>query len=258
VLYQSFSTNITVFQPSLFVTPSVLPITTAPEKTIERTITVQNTAPIDANIITSFSGLSLSVDGPSVIGAGESVTLTLRLNTFSLSEGVYDGQVNFNSVVGDASVIINLNVIGDVTSQAYQKISELDLLESNITYLSKMWVNTSDAEKLLNEAKTLFNEVIAEYENENYLSAKAKFDKASAKFSELQTTLSQLYVKSPDYSFLIWYFAAAVVVIIITITIIKLRGRRKKPKIEKREVIQPKKKEVYFEPKGGEYRTEYY
>ena len=64
----------------------------------------------------------------------------------------------------------------------------------------------------------------------------------------------------PDFSYIVWYFALAIIVVIITITIVKIRGRRKKVKIKRKEIPKeaPKKEEIYFEPKGGEYRTEYY
>jgi hypothetical protein len=112
----------------------------------------------------------------------------------------------------------------------------------------------------LNKTKANLNATINEYKKENYASAKAKFEDALSQASELETTVSNLYSQMPDYSFIVWDFAAAVVVIIVTVTIIKIRGRRKRQKTKKKEIPkeEPKKEEIYFEPKGGEYRTEYY
>jgi hypothetical protein len=113
---------------------------------------------------------------------------------------------------------------------------------------------------LLNRTKAILNETIKEFYKENYANAKAKFEEASVKATELEATVSGLYGKLPDYSFIIWDFAAVVVIIIVTVTIIKIKGRRKKLKVVKKKIPkeEPKKEEVYFEPKGGEYRTEYY
>jgi hypothetical protein len=260
VLYLNFSTNITLLQPSLFVTPSTISITTVSRKTIKRTVTLENTAQIKAtNIIKSVSGFDMTVAGPSSLESGGSAEVKITISTGSLSEGTYPGKVNFFSQVGDTELTVSLDILGDLSSQASEKYSEVVSLENNLTYLSKMWVNTTNASKLLNETKAVLNETIIEYRRENYATAKAKFEEASTKFTELETEVSNLYGKLPDYSFIVWDFAIAVVVIIIVITIIKIKGRRKKQKVKRKEVPkEPKKEEVYFEPKGGEYRTEYY
>jgi hypothetical protein len=261
ILYLNFSTNITLLQPSLFVTPSTISITTVPGRTLESTVGIENTARINAtNIITNVSGLDATVSGPSFLGAGDKTEVKIRINTSSLAEGTYSGKISFYSQVGDTEVTVSLDIIGDLSSQASEKYAELASLESNLTYLNKVWINTTDALKLLNETRDVLNETIKEYKSGNYASAKAKFEEASAKVTELETTISGFYQKLPDYSFLIWDFAIAVVVIIITVTIIKIKGRKKRQKAAKKQVPkeEPKKEEVYFEPKGGEYRTEYY
>ena len=260
-LYLNFSTNITLLQPSLFVTPSTIAVTTIPGRLIEETVSLENIAQINAtNIFTNVSGLNIAIEGPSFLEATKKADFKLKINTYGLSEGTYAGNVNFYSQVGEGEVSVSLEILGDIASQASQKYSEITLLENNLTYLSKMWINTTDASRLLNETKNILNETILDYNNENYAGAKATFEEASSKVTELETTVSNLYTKLPDYSFIVWDFAAAVVVIIITITIIKIKGRRKKVKAKKKKVPkeEPPKEEVYFEPKGGEYRTEYY
>jgi len=261
ILYLNFSTNITLLQPSLFVTPSTVSITTVPGRTLESIVEIENTAQVNAtNIITNVSGLDATVSGPSSLGAGDKAEMKIRINTGSLTEGTYSGKISFYSQVGDTEVDVSLDVVGDLSSRASEKYAELASLENNLTYLNKMWINTTDALKLLNETRDALNETIREYKVENYAGAKAKFEEASAKATELETTINSLYQKLPDYSFLIWDFAIAVVIIIITVTIIKIKGRRKKRKVVKKQIPkeEPKKEEVYFEPKGGEYRTEYY
>lgn len=261
ILYQNFSTNVTPLQPSLFATPSTISIMTVEGKTVRKNITLQNSAQINAtNVISNVSESFITVTGPSFIEPGKSVVKIIKINTAKLSEGTYSERVFFYSQVGDTEVSINLDIIGDLSIQASQKYEELASIENNLTYLSKRWINTTDALKLLNETRAILNETIREYKNANYENAKAKFEEASAKITELETSVNNLYGKMPDFSYIIWYFALAVVVIIITITIIKIRGRRKKVKVKRKEIpkVEPKKEEVYFEPKGGEYRTEYY
>jgi hypothetical protein len=260
-LYLNFSTNIALLQPSLFVTPSTISITTIQGKTLESAVTIENTAQVKAtNIITSVSDLDMTVNAPSSLEAKSKGEASIAINTGSLSEGTYTGKVNFYSQVGDAVVTVSLEIIGDLPSQASEKYAEIASLENNLTYLGKMWVNTTEALMLLNRTKAILNETIKEFYKENYANAKAKFEEASTKATELEAAVSGLYGKLPDYSFIIWDFAAVVIIIIVTVTIIKIKGRRKKQKVVKKVVPkeEPKKEEIYFEPKGGEYRTEYY
>jgi hypothetical protein len=260
-LYLNFSTNIALLQPSLFVTPSIISITTVQGKTIEKTVTVENTAQVKTNtLISSVSDIDATVNAPSSLEAKEKGEARIIINTGGLSEGPHTGKVNFYSQVGDTEVDVIIEIIGDIAYQASEKYAEISSLENNLTYLAKMWVNTTEALIMLNNTKAMLNETIKEFYKEDYANAKAKFEEASAKVTELETTVSGLYGKMPDYSFIIWDFAAAVVVIIITVTIIKIKGRRKKRKVVKKQIPkeEPKKEEVYFEPKGGEYRTEYY
>lgn len=259
-LYLSFSTNLTALEPSLFVSPSTILITTIPGYTLERTITLENNANINVtNILTNVTGMeSLKVTVPSSILAGSKAEAKIRINTNVLSEGTYTGYINFYSQAGDAEVIVIIDIVGDFASDATEKYSELSSIDNNITYLGKLWVNTTNAMILLNETKDILNETIREYENENYEIAKSKFEEALAKFTELESEVNKLYSELPDNSYIIWYFALAITIVIITITAIKIKGRRKKQKMKKAAKEEPKKEEVFFEPKGGEYRTEYY
>jgi hypothetical protein len=260
-LYLNFSTNLTLLQPSLFITPNVISETTIAGKTIVKTITLENTAKINAtNVVVNVFGLDIHVQNPSFIEARKTANATITINTYALPEGLNNGNIYFYSQVGDAVVSVSLDVIGDIASQASQKYSQLTSIENNLTYLEKMWVNTTDAMGLLSEVKNDLNESAREYRSENYAGAKAKFEEASDKFSQLETKVNNLHTKLPDYSFVIWDFAAAVILIIVITTIIKIKGRKKKSKVKKKEVPKEEspKKEVYFEPKGGEYRTEYY
>jgi len=260
-LYLNFSTDIALLQPSLFVTPSTISFISVQGKTLEGAVTLENTAQVKATkITTSVSDLDMTVNAPSSLepkGKGEA---RIFINTGSLSEGTYTGKINFFSQIGDTQVNVILDVIGNLAAQASERYAEISYLESNLTYLAKMWVNTTGALIMLNNTKVMLNDTIKEFYKENYAGAMAKFEEASIKADELEMTVSGLYGKMPDYSFIIWDFAAAVIIIIITVTIIKVKGRRKKPKVVKKEIPkeQPKKEEVYFEPKGGEYRTEYY
>lgn len=260
-LYLNFSTDIALLQPSLFVTPSIISITTVQGKTIEKTVTIENTAQVKTNtLISSVSDIDATVNAPSSLEAKEKGEARIIINTGGLSEGPHTGKVNFYSQVGDTEVDVIIEIIGDIAYQASEKYAEISSLENNLTYLAKMWVNTTEALIMLNNTKAMLNETIKEFYKEDYANAKAKFEEASVKVTELETTVSGLYGKMPDYSFIIWDFAAAVIIIIITVAAIKVKGRKKKSKVVKKQIPkeEPKKEEVYFEPKGGEYRTEYY
>jgi len=255
----NFSTNITAREPSLFVTPSTILITTIPGYTIDKTITIENTAKIDAtNILKNVSGIEMTLTAPSSLKAGEKAQVRILFNTYYLSEGTYTGYINFYSQVGDAEIVVNLELVGDFASRATEKYAELSSIESNITYLEKLWSNTTNAKILLNETKKILNETIRQYLKGNYEIAKTKFEEALDKFTELETEVNTLYENLPDNSYIIWDFALAVVIVIVIITIFKIKGRRKKQKVKKVAREEPKKEEIFFEPKGGEYRTEYY
>ncbi|MFH1229283.1 MAG: hypothetical protein V1678_02565 [Candidatus Aenigmatarchaeota archaeon] len=260
-LYENFSTDITLTGPSLFVTPSTIAITTVPFTAVEKTVTLENIAKMNAtNIITKVSGMEMMVLAPSFLDAGGKAEATIRFNTNNLEEGTYSGRINFYSLVGDAEVNVIVDVIGDIASRASAKYAEVKSLEINITQLDKLWSNTTDAARLLEETKNILNETINDYRNQNYESAKSKYDEALSKSSELETQINTLYSNLPDNSYIVWYFAFAVVVVIITVTVIKVKGRSKKQKQAKKEIPkeEPKKQEILYEPKGSEYRTEYY
>lgn len=254
----NFSTNISVLQPSLFVTPSTISVTTIPEKMVEKTFVLENTATKETKIITNAT-LKAFINAPASLGPKEKANVKVIIDTRPYSEGFYTEKINFYSQVGDAEITVNLEIIGNIELKASEKLEELNSLENNITYLSKLLVNVTDALKLLNETKETLNDAVREYRNENFVNAKTKFDEALEKAKELEIVVSNLYQNVPDYSFVIWYFALAVVVVIVGLTVFKIKTRRKKQKVKK--VIVKKeepKEEIFFEPKGGEYRTEYY
>jgi hypothetical protein len=259
VLNLNFSTNMTTREPSLFVTPSTIFVTTVPGYTVESNITIENTATIDAtNILKNVSGIEMTLIAPSSLKAGDKTQARILINTYDMSEGTHTGYVNLYSQIGDAEIVVILDLVGDFELKASEKYAELSSIENNITYLEKLWSNTTNAKILLNEAKDILNETIIEYRKGNYVIAKSKFEEALDKFTELETEVNTLYEGLPDNSYIIWDFALAIVIVIIIITIFKIKGRRKKQKMKKAAKEEPKKEEIFFEPKGGEYRTEYY
>ena len=103
----------------------------------------------------------------------------------------------------------------------------------------------------------------AEYSDEKYELAESKYELALSKIHEISPMITGLYDQIPDYTAIIWLGAGITIVLIVILTIIKYwkrikkairRALKKEPKKEKEE----KQEVVYFEPKGGEYRTEYY
>ena len=56
----------------------------------------------------------------------------------------------------------------------------------------------------------------------------------------------------------ILFASLALIAVIVVIVFLKLRSKRKKETKPSKEEPKKQEEEVYFEPKGGEYSTEYY
>ncbi len=258
-LHLNFSMNYTAVPPSLHITPPIISKVTISGKTIEEKAFIENSAEnVDVtnllvNVSSTLANIVKIKSQPKQIPAKSRGELIFTISTAGLSEGTYSGSINFLSQVGSAQLTINIEIIRNLYLEAENKLSEIGLIERNITYLKEKWVNVSEALVLLNETKSLFESVKSNYENENYEDAKSKFEEANTKLSSLKMKVSELYTKIPDYSFIIWDFAIAIILIIIGITVFKYRKKIKEAlkKREKEEV-----EEIYYMPE--DYRTEYY
>lgn len=259
-LYLNFSVN-SVLQPSLLVTPTTISEITVAGKTIEKTIRIENSADIDApltvNVSESLKDIVKIISKPTIINAHAKADMKIRIEAGSLKDVTKTGTINFNSRVGNEKVNINLEVIGDLSVQASLKLSYVYSLEKNVTDLKKMGVNVTEVSGLLSQIKSTLSEVKISYANGNYASAKLKFAVASSKISQLEAAINSLQLEIPDNSYIIWDFAIAIVLMIVLLTVIKYRKKIKS--LFKKE--EPKKEEeevIYFKPRGGHYRTEYY
>lgn len=259
-LYLNFSVN-SVLQPSLLVSPTAISEITVAGKIIERTIRIENSANIDApltvDVSNSLKDIVKILSKPDTINAHGKGDMKIRIDVRSLADTTKSGTININSRVGNQKVNINLEIVSDLSLEATRKLGIVYLLEKNVTDLKKMGVNVSDALELLGQTKSVLGEVKLSYANGNYASARTKLADANSKISQLEVIINGLYNEIPDNSFIIWDFAIAIIVMIILLSIIKYRKKIKD--LFKKE--KPKKKEeeeIYFKPRGGHYRTEYY
>jgi hypothetical protein len=260
ILNLNFSVNSTLAAPSLFVTPTVLSETTITGKTLERNFTIENSADIDSSTITVNISKSLentvSVKSkPDSIAARSKGSMIIGIDASTLSEGSYSGTISIYSRIGNNQISVSLVIMGDLYSQAQTKLSELLLLDKNITEFENKNLNVTEIRSLYDQTKSILEEVKTDFQNENYNSAQTKLQDASTKIENLKSMLERYKVSVPDYSYIIWYFAIAIVVSIVIITVIKY-GRKlfkKKGKEKKGEETE----EIYYKPQE-EYRTEYY
>lgn len=260
-LYLNFSVN-SVLQPSLLVSPTTISETTVTGKTIEKTIGIENSADIDApltvDVSDSLKGIVKIIAQPPVIKAHGRSDVKIRIDTGSLKDTTKTGTINLNSRVGNEKVNVNLEIIGDLSTQASLRLTYVSSLEKNITDLKSAGVNVTEASELVSQIKTVLSDVRLSYVNGNYATAKAKLADANSKISQLEVIVNGLYTKIPDNSYIIWEFAIAIVSVIILLTVIKYRKKikslfkKEKPKKEEEEEV------IYFKPRGGHYRTEYY
>jgi hypothetical protein len=261
VLYLNFSVNF--ISPNLFVTPSTISQTTIQGKIIEKNITIDNSANIDTvlfvNVSDSMKNIVTIVSKPETIQPQSKGQMKIKISTASLSERTYTGTIDLQSRIGSAQVSISLEIVGDLYTEADDKLNGLSFIENNITQLASRGANATEASNLLNEIKDILNKVKQDYKNENYLSAKSKLGEAEDKMVQLESEVASLFTNLPDYSYIVWDFAIAVVIVIVLLAIIRYRKKIKRLfKKEQPPKKEEKREEVYFKPKGGEYRTEYY
>ena len=260
-LYLNFTVNSTT-TPSLFITPNIISELTVSNKIIEKSFSLENSAEninitnLIINVSENLRNAVNIVSRPTSIPAKGKSEVKIKIITTNLSEGRYSGTIDFFSQVGNAQATINIELVGDLSSRAEEKLNELLPLEQNLTDLKKRWANVTEALTLFNETKTLLEDVKTDFQSEKYSSARTKLEEADTKLSQLRNTISELYSKLPDYGFIIWDVAIIVVIIIIAITVFKYRNKiRQLLKREKKKAGEVE--EVYIKPKE-EYRTEYY
>jgi len=257
----NFTFNFTIVPPSLFVTPNIISEVTTEGKILRRDITIENSADINVTnlIINISSGLRNIVNiisKPVSILPKSSDTLKTQINTRGLSPSKYIGTIDIFSQVGSEQVAVSIEVVGNLSSEADQKLEELYLLDANITYLKDRGIDVSEAITLFNETETLLNEVKTDFENEEYKSAQSKLSEATSKITGLITKIGELYASIPDYTPIIWNSAIVIIIIIIVITLFKYRSKIKR--LFKGEKKKEKREEIYYWPRGRRYRTEYY
>lgn len=261
-----FSVNQYGVTTLISVTPSTISETTIEGKEIKRMITIENSAE-DVDITNLIIDISLDFENivyikskPRTIDAKDKFTTELTLKTKGLSPGTHSGKITFNSQVGSDEISINLKIVEDITSKVDEQLFVLGSLEANITKIEDI-VDVSEVLSLIEDARALLDESMGEYQDEQYEMAESKYELALSRIRDITPKITALYAEVPDYSGLVWIGAIITVVILILITIIKYWKQIKKfvrKLLKKEKKKEPEKEVVYFEPKGGEYRTEYY
>jgi len=260
-LYLNFTVNSTT-TPNLLITPNIISELTISNKILEKSFSLENSAEninvtnLIINVSDPLKNMVSITSRPTFIQAKNKGEVKARVSTVNLSEGRYSGTIDFFSQVGDVQATISIEIVGDLSSRAQEKLNELLPLELNITDLKKRWANVTEALDLFNETKMLLDGVKKDFQNENYSSARTKLEDAGMKLSQLRNMISGLYASIPDYSFIIWDVAIIVVVIIILITVFKYRNKIKQL-LKKEKKKEEKVEEFYIKPRE-EYRTEYY
>jgi len=257
----NFTVNFTLVEPSLFVTPTIISEITTEDKSLSRDITIENSADINitnliVNVSSDLRNILNIISKPVSIPPKSSDTLKTRISTEGLRPSTYTGSIDIFSQVGTAQVSVSIEVVGDMASEADQQLEELYLLDANITELKDMGIDVSEAITLFNDTETLLNEVKTDFGNEEYRSAQSKLAEATSQITGLIAKIEELYASIPDYTPIIWNSAIVIVIVIIIITLFKYRGKIKR--LFKREKKEGKREEIYYWPRGGRYRTEYY
>lgn len=156
-----------------------------------------------------------------------------------------------------SSIVEALSVreVDDIPSYVTTQLEDLDIIESRLEELESI-IDTSEAKKLLRDSRSLLLEAQEEYYEEDYDLSESKYRQAQAKMGDLKSELDYLYENAPDNSSIIWIGAAIIIVLIVIIAIVKywkkIKDKLKGKKVEEEEEV------IYYQPRGGKYRTEYY
>ncbi|MCD6477314.1 MAG: hypothetical protein J7K26_04135 [Candidatus Aenigmarchaeota archaeon] len=225
----SIEYNKEVIKDNLEITPSYLNIISIPGKEIEKIITLTNKGDYDItslsyNMDDNLLGI-ISFELPSIISAHSEEETSVVIDTSALQQGTYTGKLNISSSLGYGIVIFNIEIIGDLTIDANQKLSELSLLEEKINNLKKKRKDTSSLEASLASIQNLLNDVISDYNNDLYESAKTKLASANSQIASLEANISSLELQKESKSGIIWIIAFIIIIGIIGFLIYRYKDK---------------------------------
>ncbi len=248
-------------QDALTVSPSSWSVVTVEGKTVTKEFEVENTATvyatdIDCTISDDLDDIVTVESCPTVIDVDDTAKLELKVDTTDLDEDEYSGTAKIESSVGDDTVSINLEVIGDIYEMATSKLTEITELEDQISELEKAGKDVSSLNTLYDSIKSDLESAKSEFSDEDYAAAKDSYDSAIANIATLKSNIASLEAEQPDYSGIIWAVAIIIIIAIVGIVIWKYKDKIM-DMISKQEKKPPE--EEYYPPEPQEeYRTEYY
>ncbi len=264
----SFIVNFSAYiTPSLFINSSSLSEITIVDKIFQRTFSLQNIANVNAtnisvNVASSLIGIISVSSSPTFIAPNSNATLVLNIRTQNLSPQVYSGYIYIYSSNGNATISASVEIIGNISQEAEQKLSEVTAFEQQLAELKTKGTNVTELENTLNTVRILLDEATQAFNSEDYSTAKSKIQSASANIDNVRIQISAFSAPpSADNGLLIWISAFIIIIAILAVVIFKFRNKvkslinrllRRKKIVEEEQV-----EEVYYQPES-EYRTEYY
>jgi hypothetical protein len=270
----------------LSVDPSAIVNTTVAGNTWDQTFTVSNagTVPLtDIGVFVSdtLTGIVTEKESPTSVPAGGSATLVLSMSTIGASPGTIAGTVNVNSSAGEATITVNVKVVGDLSAEADTLAAELGLLYANASTLAGGGKNITAVKALIDRTSDILTEAKTAWTSNDYETADEKISEARMNIGNIGTQLQALSKQpaSPQTSSgIIWTVAAVVIIAIIGVTVFKFKNQlkelldrllKRKPKAPPAQPQYPQEEygqeeappeEAPPEEEGGEsrYRTEWY
>ncbi len=250
----------------LSMNPKIWKVTVSEGGSVEKNFTLTSLGQYHANEISfeatgNFSGL-LSYEKIPYIRAGRDAISKLSLDASSLSPGKYSGKINVYTSIGNDSAEVSIEVVHDYSSEIATLRENLTVAEGLLEYYGNRSVDISDAQKKIDEAKSVLQEAELKIASQDYGGAKLLLESAQTKVDS-----ANLAAKSLKEPFPILLVAGGVLILIIIILLFIFRGKikeifeklakKKKPAPEE----EPPPEEERYQPpeeQGSGYKTEYY
>jgi len=247
-----------------------LSYTTIAGKIIPDTIDVENVANIDAIIFgyeidDDLDGIVTVEDFPLAVPADDSREMEIEVSTHGLSEGLHSGVLTLKSSVGNDTVSISVNIVGDLSEDADDLLAQLEALWSRIEAVK----NKEGYDGLITTYNNLvsdINQIKDDYDAGSYSTALSLKGQVESGISSLILDIEDVETFKKDYGGVIWTVAGIIVIGILGVVVWRYKdkimefinrflGRRKEPQYKEPEYYPP---EEYPPEDEGDYRTDYY
>ncbi|MDD5416580.1 MAG: hypothetical protein PHU12_01240 [Candidatus Aenigmarchaeota archaeon] len=251
-----------VFNPvedSLVISPESASIVTIPNVAVEKEFELENIAVYGASnfvytISDSIKNIASITTKPTQINSEGTAAMKVKIDAPEIK--TYYGTITVNSSVGSYEINLNIEVIGDISTEADDLLKTIVSLNENITALQKKGKDVSGLQDLSDSAKEKLESTKEAYESGNYQTAKTYFDQAGSSIDDLKSQIEEIRSQKPNYSGIIWTVAFIIIIAIVGIVAYKYKDKIKEL-INKLTKKEPEQKEEYTFSKG-DYRTEYY